>query len=211
MNTLPAITTAARPQRPSRFDAVAIGLHWLSVVLLIGLFASAWSLGAATGGQAAGRLLTIHRSLGATAWVVAICRLGWRARFATRPPLPPSLCALQRRAAAVSEAGLYALLLIQPLTGLAQSLARGRPFPLFAVEIPKLMARDKPLATLLHQAHGLAAWVLLGLIGLHVCAALMHRFVLRDAVLQSMLPWPQRSPQPEKIVAVGNKRRRRTV
>jgi hypothetical protein len=31
--------------------------------------------------------------------------------------------------------------------------------------------------------------VLLGLIGLHILAALFHRFVLRDEVLQSMLPW----------------------
>ena len=208
MNTLPAIITVLIPQRPSRFDAVTISLHWLTVLLLVGLFASAWSLGVATDGQAAGRLLTIHRSFGAAALVVALCRLGWRAGFASRPPLPTSLSSLQRRAAAVTEVGLYALLLIQPLTGLAQSLARGRPFQVFAFDVPKLMARDKPLATSLHQIHELGAWLLLGLIGLHVCAALAHRFVLRDAVLQSMLPWPQRAQRPEKMRAAGNKRRR---
>ena len=51
-----------------------------------------------------------------------------------------------------------------------------------------MMAGDKPLTALFHQIHALSAWMLLGLIGLHILAALFHRFVLRDEVLQSMLP-----------------------
>jgi cytochrome b561 len=173
---------------PSRFDAVSIGLHWLSVVLIAALFASAWSLGLADDGAMATKLLTVHRSVGATLGVVALARLAWRLRFAVHPPLPAGLPLAQRRAAAATEAVLYGLMLLQPLTGLAQSFARGRPFQLFVFEAPKLMARNKPLATLLHQIHGLTAWLLLGLIGLHLSAALYHRFVLRDGVLRSMLP-----------------------
>ena len=60
---------------------------------------------------------------------------------------------------------------------------------LFAWRVPSVMAGDKPLTALFHQIHALSAWVLLGLIGLHILAALFHRFVLRDEVLQSMLPW----------------------
>jgi len=51
------------------------------------------------------------------------------------------------------------------------------------------MAGDRPLTMLFHQIHAVSAWVLLGLIGLHILAALFHRFVLKDEVLQSMLPW----------------------
>jgi cytochrome b561 len=60
---------------------------------------------------------------------------------------------------------------------------------LFAWRVPSVMAGDKPLTALFHQIRALSAWVLLGLIGLHILAALFHRFVLRDEVLQSMLPW----------------------
>jgi cytochrome b561 len=95
---------------------------------------------------------------------------------------------VQQRLATTSEYGLYALLLFQPLTGLAQSLTRGRQFMLFAWQVPKLMSSDKPLTMLFHQIHSVSAWVLLGLIGLHILAALFHRFVLKDEVLQSMLP-----------------------
>jgi cytochrome b561 len=171
-----------------RFDILTIGLHWATVTLIAGMFASAWLL-LVSDREHAAMLLTVHRSLGVVTWAVAIVRLGWRFSFAYLPPFPQSMPKLQRRLAKVSEYGLYALLLFQPLTGLAQSLTRGRHFMLFAWQVPKVMAGDKPLTALFHQIHALSAWVLLGLIGLHILAALFHRFVLRDEVLQSMLPW----------------------
>jgi cytochrome b561 len=171
-----------------RFDILTIGLHWATVTLIAGMFASAWLL-LASDREHAAMLLTVHRSLGVVTWAVAIVRLGWRFSFAYLPPFPQSMPKVQQRLAKVSEYSLYALLLFQPLTGLAQSLTRGRHFMLFAWQVPKVMAGDKPLTALFHQIHALSAWVLLGLIGLHVLAALFHRFVLRDEVLQSMLPW----------------------
>jgi superoxide oxidase len=171
-----------------RFDIVTIGLHWATVTLIAGMFASAWLL-LASDREHAAMLLTVHRSLGVATWAVAIVRLGWRFSYAYLPPFPPNMSKVQQRLAKASEYGLYALLLLQPLTGLAQSLARGRPFMLFAWRVPNVMTGDKPLTALFHQLHALSAWVLLGLIGLHILAALFHRFVLRDEVLQSMLPW----------------------
>jgi len=78
--------------------------------------------------------------------------------------------------------------LIQPLTGMAQSLTRGRPFPLLGWEVPSVMAKDRALTALLHGIHEISAWALLGLISAHILAALFHRFVLRDGVFQSMSP-----------------------
>ncbi len=53
------------------------------------------------------------------------------------------------------------------------------------------MARDKPLTGLFHRIHELTALALLALIAVHVAAALYHRFVLKDRVLQST--WPGRA------------------
>jgi cytochrome b561 len=171
-----------------RFDIVTIGLHWATVTLIAGLFVSAWLL-LVSDHEHAAILLTVHRSLGVVTWAVAIVRLGWRLSYAYLPPFPRDMPKVQQRLAKISEYGLYALLLFQPLTGLAQSLTRGRYFMLFAWQVPKVMAGDKPLTMLFHQIHTLSAWVLLALIGLHILAALFHRFVLKDEVLQSMLPW----------------------
>jgi superoxide oxidase len=174
---------------PRRFDAVTIGFHWTTAALIAGMFVSAWLHAMAEGGRLASLLLAIHRSLGLSIWVVAICRLGWRLRFACLPPFPPTMSKAKQALAKSSEYSLYALLLIQPMTGLAQSLTRGRPFLLFGWQAPVVMARDAGLTGLLGSIHRLSAWALLGLVGLHALAALHHRFVLRDEVLQSMLPW----------------------
>ena len=60
-----------------RFDAFTIGLHWATVTLIAGMFASAWLL-LASDREHAAMLLTVHRSLGVVTWAVAIVRLGWR-------------------------------------------------------------------------------------------------------------------------------------
>src|SRR5271170_4894284 len=52
--------------------------------------------------------------------LVAIVRLGWRFSYAFLPPFPQNMPKVQQRVAKASEYALYALLLFQPLTGLAQ-------------------------------------------------------------------------------------------
>ena len=131
-----------------------------------------------------------------TTWIVAICRLVWRLSLGFLPPFPrddvkgPAVAHAQ-----VSEYGLYAILLIQPLTGLGQSVTRGRPFLILAWEVPGMMSRDNILTEIIENIHRRSAWVLLALIGLHILAALFHRLILKDEVLRSMLPW---KPLPRK-------------
>ena len=179
----------SREGEPRRFDAVTIALHWTTAALIAGMFASAWLHVVAEGGRYASLLLAIHRSLGLSVWVVAACRLGWRLRFGYLPPFPPGMSKPKQTLAKASEYSLYALLLLQPLTGLAQSLTRGRPFLLFGLQAPVVMARNVGLTALLGAVHRYSAWALLGLVGVHALAALHHRFVLHDDILQSMLPW----------------------
>jgi superoxide oxidase len=134
-----------------RFDILTIGLHWATVTLIAGMFASAWLL-LASDREHAAMLLTVHRSLGVVTWVVAIIRLGWRLSCAYLPPFPQNMPKMQQRLAKASEYGLYALLLLQPLTGLAQSLARGRHFMLFAWRVPSVMAGDFTASKLFHSS-----------------------------------------------------------
>ena len=181
--------TGAAVAAPRRFDAVTIGLHWATVALVLAQFASAWSLGLAPNRADADLVLTLHRSLGAITWVVAAGRLAWRLTCAYLPPFPPAMPRPHRWTATISEYGLYGLLLVQPITGLAQTLTRGRPFRLLAWTAPKLMERDKELTHVFGRIHQLTALALLTLIALHVAAALFHRLILRDEVLGSMLPW----------------------
>ncbi|MEP6968057.1 MAG: cytochrome b [Pseudomonadota bacterium] len=188
---------------PRRFDTVTIALHWTTVALIVGMFASGLSLGLATDHEQEETLLYLRRSLGVVSWVAAFCRLFWRLRFAFIPAFPSAMPKVQQHLAKLSEFGLYALLLAQPLTGLAQSLSRGRPFPLLAWEAPAVMVRDKALTHLFHGIHGFSAWALLGPIGLHVLAALFHRFIVKDEVFGSMAPWKPSNRGNTRLRAMG--------
>lgn len=106
------------------------------------------------------------------------------------PADEPSLAAPQRLAAHLVHWALYGLLLVVPLLGwIGISLfpALGI-FGLFA--LPGLAAPDEAAAGRVLDAHGTLAFVMAGLVALHVAAALYHRFIRRDGVFRRM--WPDR-------------------
>jgi superoxide oxidase len=172
-----------------RFDRVSIAFHWMTVLLIIAQFTTAWMHDAGGDANIGAAMLTIHRSLGVLTWIVVVARLVWRHRFAYLPPFPPSMPKFQQWIAKANEYGLYALLLAQPMTGLGFVLFRGRAFGMFAWHVPALLASDETIFGLFHLAHELGALALMALIGLHATAALFHSLVLRDGVLERMLPW----------------------
>lgn len=178
------VVVAAEPA-PERFDWVSIRLHWLTVALVAFQLVTAFL----PHDQGSGRLLlTLHRSAGTLTLGVVLFRLGWRAWFADLPPLPRSMPSWQRGAARANEYALYALLALQPLTGLADGVFHGKPFMLFGLQVPALMAFDKPLFRLSGELHEFGAELLLATIAIHIGAALAHALVFRDGVMRRMLP-----------------------
>jgi cytochrome b561 len=185
-----------------RFDQISIILHWLTVLLIVVQFSSAWLREALDhNSSVAVAVLTAHRTSGALIWIVVLVRLVWRHNFAYLPPFPESMSKLQQTLAKANEYSLYALLLIQPITGLGRSLFRGAPFELFIWQVPVLFAQDDAIRHIFGEAHEWGANVLLALIGLHAGTALFHRLVLRDGVLQRMLPWTSQSMRARQSTA----------
>jgi superoxide oxidase len=177
------------PAKSGRFDPTSIVLHWLTVFFIIGQFTTAWLHEAVGHGTSLSlELLATHRTMGMLTWTVTFARLVWRRRFAYLPPFPESMPKLQQWIAKTNEYGLYVLLLVQPITGLGDAVFHGRPFTLFIWQVPALLAPDATIRGLFQEAHELGAKALLALIILHAGAALFHGVVLRDGVLQRMLP-----------------------
>lgn len=172
-----------------RFDHISIGLHWLTVLLILGQFTTAWVReGLDHDRSLALAILATHRTMGVLTWIVGLARLAWRQNFAYLPTFPPSMPKLQQSIAKTNEYGLYALLFVQPITGLGNVLFRGHPFELFVWQVPALLEPNQAIRSLFVLAHEFGAKALLALVGLHAGAALFHRLVLRDGVLQRMLP-----------------------
>jgi superoxide oxidase len=117
-NTDATPTDARRPP----FDGVTIAFHWVTVLIVLAIFASAWMHSQSHDHAFKAILLQIHTSLGVTIWVATALRLVWRSTNAKLPPFPENMPKVQQRLAKASEYGLYALLLFQPATGLAATL-----------------------------------------------------------------------------------------
>jgi len=180
------VTPPVRARPP--FDTLTITLHWTTLLIVLTLFGSGVMYGQVEERSWAPPLLQVHRSLGVMIWTLTVFRLLWRVTGAQFPAFPASMTPLHQLGARLSEYGLYALLLIQPATGLAQTILRGRPFEVFTWSIPPLVARDVALVGIFRAAHEIGAWCLFALAGLHATAALVHHFILRDDVLEAMAP-----------------------
>ena len=80
------------------FDPVIRSLHWLTLFLVITIFALAFSIEFASSRGEAVALIQLHRSFGVTVWVVTLGRLVWR-QFRTGPPTCLRQCASRRSGA----------------------------------------------------------------------------------------------------------------
>ena len=170
------------------FDPTTRLLHWLTFGLITLVFVFAFSIDLTTSRASHTALLQLHRSFGVTVWALILVRLVWR-QFAKFPNWPTDMPQSMRLAAKGSEYALYALLLAQPILGLLQTNARGDRVDLFFLgQLPALIGQDRPLAWQLLVVHKTVGFSLLGLIALHILAALFHHFWRRDDTLAAMLP-----------------------
>lgn len=172
----------------SRRPAALIALHWATLVVI--LLAVGMVFYRETVDDKAQRVLLIalHKSFGLSVALLAVARLAVRL---LRRPLPPAagMSPLSRFAAETAHAGLYVLMLALPLIGWGLSSANGKPVSFFGlVSLPPLVEPDEDLGDSFAEYHEAAAWLLLGLVGVHAAAAFFHHFVRRDRVLQAMLP-----------------------
>src|SRR5713101_6811773 len=166
------------------FDGVTIAFHWATVLIVLGLLTTALWHAQSHDDMTKALMLRIHRSLGVSVWMATAFRLAWRMTNAKLPPFPDEMTDIHRMLVKITEYCLYALLIVQPLTGFVATIARGRSFLLFWWHVPPLMPHFPTLRTVLLSAHRIGAWTFGILIMGHAVAALIHYFVLRDNVLQ---------------------------
>jgi cytochrome b561 len=171
-----------------RYSGIAIALHWTSAVLVFCGFALGLYMAGLSFSPAKLRYIAWHKWIGITIFLVAAARIAWR-YVRPPPPLPASFPRWQEQAAHVSHFLLYALMLLIPLSGWLYSSASGVPVVyLGLVALPDLVAKDKAIATTLLAVHQSLNLALAALVVFHVGAALRHGLVVRDGVLQRMLP-----------------------
>lgn len=171
------------------YGLVAIILHWLIALLIAGQLIVGLVMVRLDDQRLAFELIQWHKSFGFLTLVLVAMRIGWR--LVGRSPRPLGTTRLERIAARVGHAGLYALMVALPLTGWALVSSSELAIPTFAfylVIVPHLpLERSFAAESWWSEVHEILAWVLVGLVAIHVAGALRHHFRLGDATLTRML------------------------
>ena len=171
-----------------RYGTLSIGLHWLMLALLVGVYACInLSDLFPKGSEQRGALKTWHYMLGLTVFPLAWLRLAMHL-YGPVPRVEPEPPGWQRLSAKAVQVALYALMIGMPLLGWMMVSASGKPVPFFGLELPPLVGRSRSLEKILeeiHEAGGTAGYLA---IGLHAAAALFHHYLMRDNTLVRMLP-----------------------
>ena len=178
------------PTAPTRYTGLAIGLHWLLAVALLGSFGMRLYMADLDMSPTRLKLFNWHKWAGITILALSALRLVWR--LAHRPPPDLPMPAWQQRAAHATHTALYALFFAVPLAGWAYSSAAGFPVVVFGLlPLPDFVSADKELAEAIKPLHKILAFAMAALVLAHVAAALKHHFVDHDGLLRRM--WPGRA------------------
>lgn len=184
-----SIAPMPSPARKTRYDGVAIGLHWLLALLIIGAFGMGLYMTSLPFSPQRLKLFSWHKWAGITILTLSTLRLLWR--LSHRPPPDVPGPPWQIRAAHLTHRLMYALFFAIPLVGWVYSSAAGVSVVLFGLfPLPDLVAPDKALADSLKPLHAVLAFALAALVVLHVLAALKHQLIDHDGLLRRM--WPSR-------------------
>ncbi len=177
------------PHARSTYTRTAIRLHWLLALGLSATLALGFYMSDLPFSPTKLQYYSWHKWAGITLLLLAAFRLAWRATHPA-PAAPAGMPAWQHAASEWTHRLLYLLMLAIPLSGWLMSSAKGVPTVYFGLlPLPDLVEKNLELGKLLGQLHAALNFGMLGLVGLHVAAALKHHLIDRDEVLARMLPF----------------------
>lgn len=174
----------------SEYGSLAKFFHWIIVLFILGLtlvgfFADSFPE------SNRGFVINLHKLFGLGLLILVVLRLIWTL-VNTKPKLPGVLTWWAKLLERTVHFILYVCLFVMPLSGWIMTTAAGQPprFMGYKLALPGVPVK-KSLGELMWQVHSITIWILMGLIVLHIAAALKHHFWDKDDVLRRM--WFKRS------------------
>lgn len=173
------------------YTAVAKALHWLIALMIIVQIPAGIVMHNMAFSDTKFLMYQMHKSFGLVVLALSLFRLYWR--LTHKPPaLPSTMNNFERLGAQFSHLAFYFLIIGIPLTGwlMVSASTTGIDTKLFFVipiphwPVPVSEANEDFLAL----SHEVLAKGTIGLLALHIAAALKHHFKDQDDVLTRMLP-----------------------
>jgi cytochrome b561 len=174
----------------TRYTHVAIALHWLIGLAIIGNLAGGLTHESVPKDMQ-GVVMGLHKATGITILALSVFRLIWRLTHRP-PPYESTLAGWEKTVAKITHWAFYVLIIAIPFSGWLMTSAGGRKYGLSwygLFDIPFLpVAQDKMLAAGAGGAHENLSFLLIALLLLHIGAAMKHIFLDGDGTFARMLP-----------------------
>lgn len=171
-----------------RFGIVAILLHWIIAILIIGMLTLGLYMTELPIGLEKLKFYGWHKEFGILILMLVIVRFIWRLSNLT-----PTLAILpwwEKLGARIMHWALYGFMFAMPMTGWLMSSAAGLSVSFFGLfTLPNFVMPNEQLFKLLAEIHEWLGFGLIAAIIGHTAAALKHRFIDKDNILRRIL-WP---------------------
>lgn len=173
-------------QAVKKYNSTAKLLHWISALLVIGLFSlGLWMVDLSYYNDWYKTAPYIHKSVGLCLFALTLLRIVWKL-FTKHPEIEGKKWEIQ--AAKIAHIALYLLLFSIFISGYMISTADGRAIPVFNwFSVPGFGSFIENQEDIAGVVHYYLAFTLIGLAALHALAALKHHFIDKDNTLKKML------------------------
>ncbi len=172
----------------SRYGAVAMTFHWVTAVVVVGLFSvGLWMEDMDYGNPWYKTAPHWHKSVGVLLVTFMLARLLWRLKSPPPPPLNTHT-SWEKRAAKIAHALLYVLIFLMLPTGYLITTAQGQGLDVFNwFTIPAVITSVSNLEDYAGEVHEIIAFSIIGIAIIHMLGALKHHFIDKDRTLKRML------------------------
>ena len=171
-----------------RYHLSARLMHWLMAVGFVFMWGCGYTMTTlvAEDSPLEEFLFDLHISVGVTLLALLVARIAIRLVHAP-PPLPDSIRGLERTAAHLGHAALYALPAMVIAVGWAETNFGGHAVQWFGAEMPKVFPESgEALQDLSADVHKWLAYTMLAVAAGHVAAAFKHRWLDGHDVIRRM-------------------------
>jgi cytochrome b561 len=168
---------------PHRYGAVPIAIHWLSAAAILVMLGTGLTAANTTDPTALAGILAVHVSVGIAVLILTLLRIGWWLAVDRRPADKEGLPGWQATLSHIVHYGLYGVVVLMLASGVALALLSGVIPRLFNGSLAVLpdFTEYPPFF-----AHNIASRLLIGLVAVHVGAALYHQLWRQDRLLARM-------------------------
>jgi cytochrome b561 len=140
-------------------------------------------------------LISIHRPLGIAILILVMIRYVNR-KLNPPPEFIATMLPEERIVAHASEMLMYAMMFAMPLIGWGMLSAARYPIVLYGpIHLPPILPHSPMLYAVLRKTHTIVAYLFFATFIAHFGAVLFHTLILRDGLIDRMVPWKVRGPE----------------